>query len=109
MLKPVIWMGNSLERIRAFSRSARQEIGFQVDRVQRGLEPRDWKPVPSVGPGVIEIRVHAGSEYRVFYVAKFKGAIYVLHAFVKKTRKTAPADIALGRKHYQALLREEES
>ena len=60
--------------------------------------------MPSVGPGVIEVRVHAGGEYRVFYVAKFASAIYVLHAFGKKTQKTASSDVSAGRKRYQELL-----
>ena len=95
-----------MERIRAFPGPARQDIGYQLDRVQRGLAPRDWKPVRSVGPGVMEVRVHADNEYRVFYVAKFERAVCVLHAFVKKTRKTSAADIELGRKRYRELVRE---
>jgi len=104
--KLVNWMGDSLQRVCAFSNDARQDIGFALDRVQRGQEPPDWKPMPSVGPGVMEIRVHAGNEHRLFYVTKFADAIYVLHVFVKKTRKTLTTDIELGRKRYQALLRE---
>jgi phage-related protein len=107
VLKPVVWLGDSLARIRGFPQGARQDIGFQLDRVQRGLEPRDWRPVTSVGSGVREIRVHAGNEHRVFYVASFKQAVYVLHAFVKKARRTPRADLALGRKRYQELVREE--
>lgn len=64
----------------------------------------DWKPMPVVGPGVMEIRVHADGEHRVFYVAKFDEAVYVLHAFAKKTRKTSPLDIELGKKRYRDLL-----
>lgn len=62
----------------------------------------------SVGPGVVEIRVHAGGEYRVFYIARFKTAVYVLHTFLKKARKTPPREIALGKKRYRSLLREED-
>jgi len=107
ILKPVVWIGNSRERVRTFPKPAREVIGFQLDRVQRGLEPRDWRPMPAVGPGAVEIRVHFGGAYRVFYAAKFTTAVYVLHAFVKKTRKTQAADIALGRRRYQELLRKE--
>ena len=105
-LKPVLWSGDSLERVRGFPKKARQDIGFQLDRVQRGFEPRDWKWATSVGPGVIELRVHVGSEYRVFCVAKFEPAVYVLHAFVKKARKTPRGELALGRRRYQELVRE---
>jgi phage-related protein len=64
--------------------------------------------MPSVGSGVIELRVHAESEYRVFYVARFKEAIYVLHAFVKKSRKTRPADVAVAKQRFRELPRTEE-
>jgi len=64
----------------------------------------DWKPMPLVGTGVIEIRVHAEGEYRVFYVAKFEEAVYVLHVFAKKTRKASSLDLELGKKRYRELL-----
>ena len=105
VLRPVEWLGDSRERVRAFPRSAREDVGFQLDRVQRGLDPADWRPMPLVGVGVIEIRVHAGSEYRVFYLARFKHAVYILHAFVKKTPRTAARDTVLARRRYHDLLR----
>ena len=79
-MKPVEFLGNSLDSLRGFPKQARRQAGFQLDRVQRGLEPFDWKPMPSVGSGVREIRVRdeAGA-YRVLYVAKFEDAVYVLH------------------------------
>ena len=98
-MKPVIWLGSSLEDVRSFSAEARREVGYQLYRVQVGLEPSDWKSVTAVGSGVQEIRVHTGKEYRVLYVTKFGEAIYVLHAFLKKTGKTTIADLALAR-HY---------
>ena len=69
--------------------------------MQRNLAPRDWKPMNAAGAGVMEIRVHAAGEYRVLYVAKRKGAVHVLHAFVKKTRKTRRAEIELAAKRYR--------
>jgi phage-related protein len=78
-------------------------MGYQLGRVQQGLEPRDWKPMPAVGPGVVEIRVHAENEYRVLYLARRNDAVHVLHAFVKKTRKTPKADIELARRRYREL------
>lgn len=65
--------------------------------------PSDWKALSSVGPGVYEIRVHTGVEHRVFYVARFSEAIYVLHAFEKKTRQTRSSDIDVGRRRYARL------
>ncbi len=79
--------------------------GHQLDLVQHGLEPHDWKPMTTVGAGVYEIRVHAGSEYRVFYIVKFAEGVYVLHAFEKRTRQTRQADIDLARKRLSDLRR----
>ena len=56
-----------------------------------------------MGPGVIEIRLHGETEHRVFYVAKFAEAVYVLHAFEKKTRQTSQGDIELGRENLREL------
>jgi phage-related protein len=74
-------------------------------RVQQGLLPDDWKPMPSLGAAVAEIRVHTELEHRVFYLAKFEEAIYVLHAFEKRTRKTRPADIELAKTRLAVVLR----
>lgn len=73
------------------------------------MEPPDWKPMPSVGAGVTEIRIHTGVEHRVFYIAKFREAIYVLHAFEKRTRKTAKNDIELARKRFGQLIRDRQA
>jgi phage-related protein len=102
--KPIDWFGDSRDRLRRFPPAARREMGYQLSLVQAGRSPTDWKPIPSVGSGVIEIRVHADIEYRVFYVAKFEGAVYVLHAFVKKTRKTSALDVELASRRYRGLL-----
>ena len=83
--KPVTWLGSSRESIRDFPDDPRRE------RVQAGKDPADWKPMPSVGLGVKENRVRDGGAYRVIYVARFAEAIYVLHAFQKKTTKTRMA------------------
>lgn len=101
-------MGNSLTQVRSFSKQARQQIGFELEMVQNGAEPADWKPLPTVGSGANEIRVHAGGEYRVIYVAKFGGAIYVLHAFAKKTAKTPGRVIELASRRYRQALQMEE-
>ena len=87
-----------------FPSDARREVGHQLGRVQQGLSPTDWKPMSSVGAGVMEIRVHTRLEHRVFYVAKFDDAVYVLHAFEKRTRATPPNAIELARKRLVDLL-----
>ena len=58
----------------------------------------------TIGPGVRELRVHTALEHRVCYIAKFEEAIYVLHAFEKRTRKTSQRDLDLARQRYQALV-----
>ena len=104
-MKPLVWLGSSLEEVRSFSDEARREIGYQLYKVQDGLEPSDWKPIPSLAPGVQEIRVHTENEYRVLYVAKFSDAVYVLHAFIKKTPRTTKRDLELARERLVGLMR----
>ncbi|MHB8837437.1 MAG: type II toxin-antitoxin system RelE/ParE family toxin [Gemmatimonadaceae bacterium] len=103
--KPVAWLGSALADLRSFPKEARQEAGFALDRIQRGGLPPDWKPMPEVGPGVNEIRVRSEGQYRVLYVAKFAEAVYVLHAFRKKSRQTARRDIDIGRRRYAMIRR----
>lgn len=98
------WVGTALEDLRAFPPEERNEAGYQLDKAQLGDEPSDWKPMPSVGPGVSELRVRSGREHRVFYIAKFEEAVYVLHAFEKKSQKTARKDIDLGQRRYRLAL-----
>jgi phage-related protein len=106
-MKPVEFLADSLDSLRGFPRLARREAGFQIDRVQRGLEPFDWRPMSSVGAGVHEIRLRDESgAYRVLYVAKFEEAVYVLHCFQKKTRTTPKRDIALAERRYRELMKE---
>ena len=105
-MKPIVWAGDSRKRVGEFPDKARARAGFELWEVQQENEPSDWKPMPAVGPGVREIRVHADGEFRVIYVARFDEAEYVLHAFQKKTRRTPKPDIDLARNRYRALIRE---
>ena len=102
--KPLIWLGSSRTDLRAFPPNVRRVAGFQLRRVQEGLESNDRKPMPSVGPGVQEIRVHTEREHRVLYIAKLAEGVYVLHAFEKRTRKTPKRDLELARERLRALL-----
>ena len=104
-IKPLVWVGTSLARVRAFPDDARRAAGYQLYRVQTGSEPEDWKPMRSVGTGVVEIRVHEGGEFRVLYVAKFGEAIYVLHGFQKKSAQTRDADVDIARRNVAEVLR----
>lgn len=101
--KPLAWLGSSLDDLRAFPREARRLAGYELRRVQQGLMPAHWKPMKSVGPGVIEIRIAMATEHRVFYVARYGEAIYVLHAFEKRTRRTTRTDIELARRRLNDL------
>ena len=105
--KTIRFCGGALGDLRAFPDAARRDAGYQLDRVQNGLDPGDWKPMNTVGAGVREIRIRDPSgAFRVLYVAKFDDAIYVLHCFQKKTQTTARTDLDLAMKRCRDLTRE---
>ena len=105
-MKPIRFLGDSLKRLREFSEDVRQDAGFQLDKLQRGEPPDDFKPMPSIGKGVEELRVWGDSgTYRVIYTARLADAVYVLHAFQKKTQATAKSDIELAKARYTELVR----
>lgn len=103
-MKPVAWVGDSKERLRTFPPDAMQDAGYQLHLVQMGRSPTSWKPMPSIGIGVNEIRVHVLGAFRVIYLAKFPEAIYVLHAFQKKSSRISGLDITLARDRLRAVL-----
>lgn len=105
-VKPITWLGDSRERVREFPGEARGAVGFELWEVQQGNDPSDWKPMPSVGLGVREIRLRAGNAYRLIYVARFAEAVFVLHAFEKKSRKTSRPDLELARTRFKTLIQE---
>ena len=99
-------MGDSLVAIRSFPVGARREVGFQIERLQRGLNPDDWKPMKTIGVGVREIRVRGvGGTFRVIYVATFHDAVFVLHAFQKRTEATSKRDLDLAAARFRDLTR----
>lgn len=103
-MKLVAFLGDSLDVVRSFPDGARREVGFQVDRIQRGLDPDHWKPMGTIGPGVREIRVSDDTgAFRVIYLATLADAVYVLHAFQKKTQATAKRDLDLAEKRFVEL------
>jgi phage-related protein len=104
-MKPVHFLGDSLKCLRDFPEDARQDAGYQIDKVQRGQQPDDFKPMPSIGKGVEEIRVRDDSGiFRVIYTARLAEAVFVLHAFQKKTRTTAKRDIDLASARFAELM-----
>lgn len=104
-MKNIKWIGSSYQDLISFPADTKRAVGYSLDRVQRGLDPADWKPMSGIGPGVKEIRVHLNNEYRVLYVAKYSDAIYVLHAFVKKTQVTQKKNIDLAKERFKAIKR----
>ena len=104
--KQIRWVGSAYNDLLAFPKEARKEAGFQLGKVQAGLEPADWKPFEDAGPGTRELRIREESgAYRVMYVAKFEEAIYVLHCFQKKTQATSKQDKTIAAGRYQAVVR----
>jgi phage-related protein len=102
--KPLTFHGDSLDRLRDFPEDARRDAGYELYQVQKGLDPSDWKPMPTIGAGVREIRIRDGiGAYRVIYIATLADAIHVLHAFEKKSQKTAQRDLALATARLRAL------
>jgi phage-related protein len=99
-------MGSSKRDLVTCSADVQTVAGRELNIVQRGADPTDWKPMPGIGPGAREIRVHVQGEVRVFYVATFPEAVYVLHVFEKKTRKTSARDLALGQQRYRLMIEE---
>jgi phage-related protein len=105
-IKPVRFLGDSLKRLRAFPEGARHDVGYQIWRVQVGEPAEDFKPMPTIGPGVEEIRVRdVTGAYRVICTARFADAVYVLHVFQKKTRATSRADIEIAGQRFKVLMR----
>jgi len=103
-MKPIVWIGNSLHDLRAFPDTAQRAAGYQLGKVQAGDLPDDWKPMSTIGVGVTELRIRdeAGA-FRLIYVARFANAVYVLHAFQKKSQKTSWQDVDLARKRFRSI------
>ncbi len=104
-MRPVRFLGDSLKCLRGFPKGVRQDAGYQLDKVQRGEQPDDFKPMPVIGKGVEEIRVmDATGAYRVIYVARRAEAVYVLHAFQKKTQATAKNGLEIAKRRFRQLV-----
>jgi phage-related protein len=104
--EPVAFLGDSFAQLREFPAGARRKAGYQLYRVQCGLEPDDWKPMRAIAQGVCEIRVrHTGGAFRVIYFAMVADAVYVLHAFQKKTRATSKRDSNLAAERMREVVR----
>ena len=99
-------MGSSREDLREFPEAVQDSVGFELYRVQCGLEPRDWKSLTSIGSGVKEIRVRDETGiFRVIYLATRPEGVYVLHCFQKKTQRTSRSDVELATKRFKSITR----
>ena len=96
-MKLIKFVGTSLDDIKSFGKNASKSIGTQLQAIQLGSEPSDWKSMRAIGSGVKEIRTHEENEYRTIYIAKFSDSIYVLHSFIKKSRSTSKKDIQIAK------------
>lgn len=106
-MKPVHFLGNSLKALRDFPQDAMQDAGYQLDKVQRGQQPDDFKPMPAIGVGVEEIRIwDDNGTFRVIYTARIGNAVYVLHAFQKKTQATSKKDIDIAKERFKLIGKE---
>jgi phage-related protein len=106
IVKPVVWMGGSREDLKRFPEAVQDSLGFELYRVQCGLDPKDWKPMTTVGSGVKEIRVRdEAGIFRMIYLAARPEGVYVLHCFQKKTPKTSRSDLDLAVKRFKSIAR----
>ena len=104
--KEIRWVGSAYEDLLSFPDDARRQAGFQLGKVQAGVEPDNWKPFDGVGAGTREIRIRDESgAFRVLYVAKFEEAVYVLHCFQKKTQATSRKDKDIAETRYRAVVK----
>lgn len=107
-VKPIEFLGDSLRSLRRFPDDAKQDAGYQLDRIQNGLQANDFKPMPTIGKGVEEIRMRDDTDaYRVIYTARLADAVYVLHAFQKKAQATSKRDIELAKQRFDQLTRKQ--
>jgi phage-related protein len=107
MTKKIDWRGSSLDDLCAFPDDAKRNAGYQLRKVQKGEQPDEYKPMPEIGSGVTEVIVDTSDGwFRVMYVAKLEEAVYVLHAFQKKSNKTTQGDKDVAKRRYSAVLKE---
>lgn len=106
IIKQIVWLSDTRKRLKGLPIEARKQAGEQLWRVQQGAKPADWKPMPSIGPGTVEIRIHRPYEFRVVYVAIHPEGIYVLDVFEKRTQQTSRKDLSRARAKYAEMERQ---
>lgn len=104
-MRKVVFEGNTLKTIRQLPDDVRHRSGYEIDRIQRGKEPENWKPFSTIGQGAREIRIQVDRQYRIIYIAKFEDKVHVLHVFEKKTQKTRKSDIEIAKNRLKEVIR----
>jgi phage-related protein len=104
-MKPIRFLGNALKCLRDFPEDARQDAGYQLDKVQRGEQPDDFKPMPSIGKGLRKSGFGTMRTYRVIYTARMADVVVVLHAFQKKTQATSKRDVDMAKERFAQLMK----
>lgn len=100
----VVWEGDSKEVLQAFPKAARQNLGFELWRLQQGERPNDYRPLPSIGAGVFELRDQdERAWYRVIYLSRINDVIYVLHCFEKKSREMPRRDFEKAKQRLKTV------
>ncbi len=106
-LRPIAWVGSAFDDLLCFPEKVRREAGYQLHRLQAGLEAADWKPMTEIGRGVEEVRLRSSSgAYRILYLARFEEAVYILHCFIKKSRRTSEHDKRIAKARFQSVMEE---
>jgi len=109
----VAWEGDSLNVLRSFPRSVREDLGNDLRRLQDGEKPINSRPMKSIGKRVYELKQQDGRGwYRLIYLSKVGDTIYILHCFRKQSRKTSQKDLSVAKerlKNVLARLREDKN
>jgi phage-related protein len=108
-MKDVIWIADALDVLKNFPAQARHDLGVELMRVQAGLNPVRYRPMPSIGLGVQEIKVKYRGEYRLIYVARFEEGVYAISSFHKKSQRTPKRELELAKARYKQLVKDRNS
>ena len=103
-LAEIVWEGDSKDVLRTFPEGVIQNFGFELWQLQQGMRPRNYRPLPSVGSGVFELRDQdERGWYRVVYLSRIDDVIYVLHCFEKRSREMPARDFQKSKRRLSAV------
>ena len=103
-LATIAWEGDSREVLKGFPEGVRQNFGFELWQLQLGERPSDYRPLPSIGAEVYELRDQdERAWYRVVYISRINDVIYVLHCFEKKSREMPRKDFGKAKQRLKAV------